>query len=140
MPDISGLEFMESLTGKPLVIFTTAYSAHAVKSYELEAVDYLLKPFSLPRFLKACSKARELHDLRNVAVQQPESTSAHIFLKSGAEKIRVQLNDILYIEAAGNYMTLVLLEPRILYRLTTTETQELIPSNLRSEKRGVRKK
>src|SRR3546814_2579874 len=55
MPDISGLEFMESLTGRPLVIFTTAYSTHAVKSYELEAVDYLMKPFSLPRFLKARS-------------------------------------------------------------------------------------
>src|SRR3546814_18626403 len=105
LPDIAGLGFRESLTGEPLVIFTTAYYAQAAKSYELEGVDYLLKPFSLPRFLKACSKARELHDLRNVAVQQPESTSAHIFLKSGAEKIRVQLNDILYIEAAGNYMT-----------------------------------
>src|SRR3546814_14475533 len=69
------------------------------------------------------SKARELHDLRNVAVQQPESSSAHIFLKSGAEKIRVQLNDILYIEAAGNYMTFVLLEQRILSRLTMQETR-----------------
>src|SRR3546814_4409992 len=71
------------------------------------------------------SKARELHDLRNVAVQQPESSSAHIFLKSGAEKIRVQLNDILYIEAAGNYMTFVLLEQRILSRRSEEHTSEL---------------
>jgi len=57
MPDISGIEFLNSLRNKPLVIFTTAYSEHAVTSFELDAVDYLLKPFSLARFLKGCNKA-----------------------------------------------------------------------------------
>src|SRR5687768_9068721 len=67
MPDISGLEFMTSLQKKPMIIFTTAYSEHAVTSFELDAVDYLLKPFSLPRFIKACNKAHELLQLRGSA-------------------------------------------------------------------------
>jgi len=68
MPDISGIEFFNSLSKKPLLIFTTAYSEHAVTSFEMDAIDYLLKPFSLARFLKACNKAFELYNLRNVCV------------------------------------------------------------------------
>src|SRR4051812_43124931 len=60
MPDISGLELMTVLPGSPLVIFTTAYSEHAVQSFELDAIDYLLKPFSSERFSKACNKAKAL--------------------------------------------------------------------------------
>lgn len=57
MPDISGIDFLKSLSNPPIIIFTTAYSEHAVQSFELDAIDYLLKPFSLSRFLKACNKA-----------------------------------------------------------------------------------
>src|SRR5690349_16528115 len=65
MPDISGIDFYLSLSQKPMLIFTTAYSEHAVAGFELNAIDYLLKPFSLPRFIKACNKAHELFNLRN---------------------------------------------------------------------------
>src|SRR6187549_686871 len=65
MPDISGIDFFKSLPRKPMVIFTTAYSEHAVTSFEMDAVDYLLKPFSLPRFIQACNKAYELYTFRN---------------------------------------------------------------------------
>ena len=100
MPDISGIDFVHSLSNPPMVVFTTAYSEHAVKSFELDAVDYLLKPFSLPRFLKACNKAQELYNLRN----RPENQdSGFIFIKDGYEQIKVQVEDILYIEASGNY-------------------------------------
>src|ERR1700749_808601 len=64
MPDITGIELFNSLGKKPMVVFTTAYSEHAVESFELDAVDYLLKPFSFVRFLKACNKANEMHTLR----------------------------------------------------------------------------
>src|SRR5688500_11200302 len=77
MPDISGIEFFNSLTKKPLVIFTTAYSEHAVTSFELDAVDYLLKPFSLARFIKGCNKAYELYNFRNSA-----DISDHLSLKT----------------------------------------------------------
>src|SRR4028119_1149562 len=65
MPDISGIDFFNSLPKKPLVIFTTAYTEHAVTSFEMDAVDYLLKPFSLARFIKGCNKAFELYNFRN---------------------------------------------------------------------------
>src|SRR4028119_125139 len=74
MPDISGIDFFNSLSKKPLVIFTTAYSEHAVISFELDAVDYLLKPFSLARFVKGCNKAFELYNFRNLT-----ETSDHLY-------------------------------------------------------------
>ncbi|PST84595.1 DNA-binding response regulator [Pedobacter yulinensis] len=101
MPDISGIDFLSTLANPPMVIFTTAYSEHAVKSFELDAVDYLLKPFALSRFLKACNKAQQLLDLRTHAGSQ--KTEQSVFIKDGYEQVRVQLDDILYIEAGGNY-------------------------------------
>jgi two-component system LytT family response regulator len=102
MPDISGIDFLSSLHNPPMVIFTTAYAEHAVKGFELNALDYLLKPFSLSRFLKACNKAEELYSLRKktgAAIPSPE----HFFIKDGYEQVKVIVEQILYIEAAGNY-------------------------------------
>src|SRR6186713_554809 len=99
MPDISGIEFLGSLTDPPMVIFTTAYSEHAVQSFELDAIDYLLKPFSPSRFLKACNKAHELHILKKAGTGTTDTAApAHIFIKSGYGLIRIELKDILYVE------------------------------------------
>lgn len=104
MPDISGIDFLNSLSNPPLVIFTTAYAEHAVKGFELNALDYLLKPFSLSRFLKACNKAEELYSLRK-KTNQPNQP-VHLFIKDGYEQIKVAIEDILFIEAAGNYTSI----------------------------------
>jgi DNA-binding LytR/AlgR family response regulator len=125
MPDISGLEFVNSLPQKPLVIFTTAYAEHAVTGFELDAVDYLLKPFSLGRFVKACNKARELLQLRTRSTAPPGPD--YLFLKIGYEQVKVRYEDILYLEAAGNYVTFVLTGKRLLTRLTILEVLELLP-------------
>ena len=123
MPDISGIEFFNSLSKKPLLIFTTAYTEHAVTSFELDAVDYLLKPFSLSRFLKGCNKAYELYNFRN----QLETTD-HIYIKTGYEQVKVMFDDILYLEATGNYVTFVLKDKNILSRSTFAEAINLLPS------------
>ena len=68
MPDLNGIDFLESISVKPMVIFTTAYSEYAVESYNFEAIDYLLKPILFPRFLKAVSKAQELFQLKNKTI------------------------------------------------------------------------
>jgi two-component system LytT family response regulator len=126
MPDISGIDFLKALSKPPMVIFTTAYSEHAVQSFELDAVDYLLKPFSLSRFLKACNKAKELFDLRN---QAPENKADFIFIKDGYEQVKVVLTDILYIEASGNYTQIHLTENRLLSsRITINELADILPS------------
>lgn len=127
MPDINGIDFLKSLSNPPMVIFTTAYSEHAVKSFELDAIDYLLKPFSLSRFLKACNKAQELYSLRNNAehtVQVP-----HIFIKDGYEQIKILISDILYIEASGNYTQVHLSNSNLLStRVPLNEMLLLLPA------------
>lgn len=124
MPDISGIEFFNSLNKKPMVIFTTAYSDHAVTSFELDAVDYLLKPFSLTRFLKGCNKAFELYTFRNAT----EGTD-HLYIKTGYEQVKVMYDEILYLEATGNYVSFVLKDKTVLSRSTFAEAVNLLPQN-----------
>lgn len=122
MPDISGIDFFASLTIKPYVIFTTAYSEHAVTGFELEAVDYLLKPFSFPRFLRACNKVSDL-----ICLRKQESKADHIFIKDSFDVVRIDFIAILYLEASGNYIRYVLKDREILTRMTIREAMELLP-------------
>ncbi len=124
MPDISGIDFFNSLSKKPLLIFTTAYTEHAVTSFEMDAVDYLLKPFSLARFMKACNKAFELHTFRNTAVTQD-----YLYVKTGYEQLKVYYEEILYLEAAGNYVTFSLKDKKILSRNTLMEAINALPAH-----------
>lgn len=124
MPDISGIEFFRSLNKKPLVVFTTAYSEHAVAGFELDAVDYLLKPFSLPRFLKACNKAQEWLELRG-----KETKPTYLFVKTGYDQVKVDFDAIDYLEATGNYVNFVLGDSQVLSRMTITECEALLPAD-----------
>jgi DNA-binding LytR/AlgR family response regulator len=126
MPDISGIDFLHTLSNPPMVIFTTAYTEHAVKSFELDAIDYLLKPFSLSRFLKACNKANELFVLRNKPEQAGEAP--FIFVKDGYEQIRVQLDEILFIESAGNYTQIRLAnDASVSTRVSISDMEAMLP-------------
>lgn len=122
MPDISGIEFIHILQKVPMVVFTTAYSEYAVKGFELDAIDYLLKPFSLARFTKACNKALEISQLTK------EIAPDFIFLKTGYEEEKVFFDDILYIEAEGNYMSFILKNKKLLSRQNISETLNFLPS------------
>jgi two-component system LytT family response regulator len=122
MTDISGIELYNSINKKPLLIFTTAYSEYAATGFEMDAVDYLLKPFSLARFLKGCNKAYELFSHRNTA-----EASDHIYIKTGYEQVKVLFESILYLEATGNYVTFVLQDKKILSRSTFVEAINLLP-------------
>ncbi|WP_132053325.1 LytR/AlgR family response regulator transcription factor [Pseudocnuella soli] len=123
MPDISGIDFYNSLNKKPLLVFTTAYSDHAVTSFEMDAIDYLLKPFSLARFLKACNKAFELYNFRNSG-----EISDHLYLKTGQEQVKVMYDEIQYLEATGNYVTFVLNDRKVLSRSTFAEAINWLPA------------
>lgn len=111
MPEITGITFLKTLQKKPLVIFTTAYSEYALESYELDVVDYLLKPVTLERFLKAVDKVNQRMSLAPVAVvvEKPvaePASSEFIFVKDGTRLVKVRWEDILYIEGLKDYVTI----------------------------------
>ena len=113
MPDISGIQFLKSLRKKPPVIFTTAYEKYALEGYELDVIDYLLKPFSFERFLKAVNKAQEYLSLVEKTAQpgSVESTigySSYIFVKTEYKLVKIDLKDILYIEGLKDYVKIFL--------------------------------
>lgn len=123
MPDLSGLELLKALQPRPFTIFTTAYSEHAVKGFELDALDYLLKPFSAERFLKACQKAKELFELKQSAAGK------YLFIKTGYEQVRLNLDELIYVQSAGNYVSFFTAGQKILSRLTMAETEALLPAS-----------
>jgi two-component system LytT family response regulator len=105
MPDFSGMEFVKSLTEKPYIVFTTAYSEYAVEGFQVEAVDYLLKPISFSSLLKAANKVKELVDLKSAIVSETvKSTANHLFVKSEYKLVRIELDDIKYIESQHEYI------------------------------------
>jgi len=104
MPDLTGVEFVRSLQNAPKIIFTTAYEKYALEGYKLNAIDYLLKPFSYEEFLVAAQKAKKQHDLENNAYSSVEASNQFLFLKSEYKIKRINFNDILYIEGLKDYI------------------------------------
>ncbi|MDO3625047.1 LytTR family DNA-binding domain-containing protein [Mucilaginibacter sp. BT774] len=127
MPDISGMQLIQTLAEKPLVIFTTAYSNYAVESYSLNAIDYLLKPITFERFLAAINKASNLLSLQNKPLPK-EDEAESIFIKSGPYTYQVRVGDILYLEKDGNYITVHLKDKQILIRENMGDIFDLIPA------------
>jgi len=102
MPDISGIRFFQGLVKKPAVIFTTAHPQYAVQGFDLEAIDYLVKPIKFERFLKAVRKAENA--LSTTGIRSAKDKEESIFVKSGYESVRIRLKDIEYIEALDDYI------------------------------------
>lgn len=123
MPDIDGMKFLKHLKNKTQIIFTTAHSEYALHSYEVEAVDYLLKPFDFSRFLTAVTKAKERI---NINMLQQD----FFFVSTGNQKKRLLYKDILYIQGEGNYVIYHTLTGKTMVRASISETVELLPRNI----------
>lgn len=123
MPEMKGTELMNALHPKPLVVFTTAYSEYAIESYDLEAVDYLLKPIRFERFLKAVQKARKLQPTI------PSMTEDTLILKSGYDLHKVALEDILYIEGMKEYVAFHTPGRRIISLYSLKSLEKSLPSD-----------
>lgn len=125
MPKLKGFEFLRVLQNPPSVIVTTAYQEHALEGYELNVVDYLLKPFSFERFMKAINK------LETAKAETPTSNSSKsedgLFLRSNKKFIQVKRDDILFIEALGNYVKVVTKSNDVLVREKISDILSLLP-------------
>ena len=109
MPGLTGLQFIGTLEDKPLVVFVTAYKQFALESYDLAVVDYLVKPVSLERFVKACNRARELHELKLMKHQSPASNpSDYFFLNADYSQVKIMFNDIIWMEGLRDYVKIYL--------------------------------
>jgi two-component system, LytTR family, response regulator len=126
MPDISGMQLIQTLAEKPMVIFTTAYSNYAVESYNLNAIDYLLKPITFERFLAATNKAYNLFQIKHKQNDRDDGAGT-VFIKSGSHTYQVKVNDILYLEKDGNYITVYLKDKQILIRENMGDIFDLVP-------------
>ncbi len=130
MPDMNGIQLYESLNYRPLVIFTTAYSNYAVTGFDLDAVDYLIKPFAFQRFLKAVNKAHEQFQARRPASATAEAARDFMFVKDGTKIVKVNYGDILYMEGMKDYVKILLKGKKMVLTLMSMQhMMEKLPKN-----------
>jgi len=136
MPEISGLDFLKSLKNPPMVIFTTAYSEFAVESYELNVVDYLVKPISLERFLKSVSKVMATMQARNpetgtvTSLQPAQENSANImFVKSEGKLIKIDLARLWLVEGLKDYVLLWTDDAKLIVHTTMKSLEDMLGGN-----------
>lgn len=116
MPKVSGLQMLKRINIESMVILTTAFPQYALDGYELDIIDYLLKPFDLHRFLKAVQKAKDFYEMKTQSGNAPPPS--YIFIKSEKRIEKVELSDILYAEVLGNYVTIYTDRKKIIAYLT----------------------
>ncbi|MCX6269596.1 MAG: LytTR family DNA-binding domain-containing protein [Bacteroidetes bacterium] len=134
MPDISGIQLLRSLSHKPLVIFTTAFSTYATDGFDLDVIDYLLKPYPFERFLKAVNKVHEYMDLRDRAASQTGAREIvaspnFLFVKADYKLYKIDLKDILYIEGLKDYVKIYTGENPIVTQTSLKLLEEKLPSH-----------
>jgi DNA-binding LytR/AlgR family response regulator len=130
MPQLTGIDFLKTLAKPPMVVFTTAYSNYALEGFELNALDYLLKPVSLERFMKAVNKAEEQMELhRNTGNESAhqEDGPDYFFVKSDKKLVRVKYSDIIYIEGLKDYVIIRMENGRVISLQTMKSLEDKLP-------------
>jgi DNA-binding LytR/AlgR family response regulator len=127
MPKITGIEFVKALAEPPLIIFTTAYSEYALEGFELDVVDYLLKPISFARFLKSAEKAQNYIHARN---KELSITQDFFFIKCNGKIEKIMMADVIYIEAMSNYVIIHTKQKKYISYLTFSGIEEQLPADL----------
>ncbi|HAS40984.1 MAG TPA: DNA-binding response regulator [Microscillaceae bacterium] len=140
MPKLKGLQFLRTLAHPPLIIVTTAYQEYAIESFELEVCDYLLKPYSFERFIKAVNRAVEFKKMKNKPVPPPSETTPvveqtntaqeSVFLKSDKKVYQVYYQDILYLESLGSYVKFHLKDQVIITLERLSNYEKSLPPSL----------
>ncbi len=132
MPKMTGIEFLRTSVDLPLTIMTTAYTEYAIEGYELDVVDYLVKPFSYERFFKACIKAKEYYELKNIQVSSSTNKQQvdYFFVKCNGCIEKLFYKEVVYIEARLNYIMLHTEDKNFLVYATMKNIAEQLPENI----------
>jgi DNA-binding LytR/AlgR family response regulator len=131
MPGVTGLNFVRSLKNKPLFMFTTAYSEYAIDGFELDAIDYLLKPIAYDRFEKAIEKAKEYYTIKNNSgLTESDLENDFIFVKANQQLIKLAYGEILYVEAFADYVKIFLNDRTIVTLQTMKKMEAKLPSDI----------
>ena len=131
MPGINGLNFIRSLEQKPLFMFTTAYSEYAIDGFELDAIDYLLKPIAYDRFEKAVEKAKEYYSIKNnLDVTESDLENEYIFVKANQQRVKLSYGEILYVEAFADYVKIFLNDRKIVTLQTMKKMESKLPKDI----------
>ena len=134
MPQLTGVDFLKTLNHPPLVIFTTAYPNYAIEGFELNALDYLLKPISLERFMKAVNKAEEQLELQSKGSSshgsEEEEEPNFIFVKADKKLVKINYADIIYIEGLKDYVIIRMDNSRVITLQTMKSLEEKLPQNI----------
>lgn len=125
MPGITGIDLLKTLGNRPKVIFTTAFAEYAIDGFELDAIDYLLKPFDFPRFLKAVNKAFTSLPIEKTSILTIHpSQDDFLFVKDGRDLVKVQLNDILYIKGQKDYVMFITKNRKIMSLMNMRDLEQ----------------
>ena len=130
MPDLSGLDFLESLDNAPMTIFTTAYSEYAIDAFRLQVVDYLLKPIGFQRFFQAAQRAKEIHQTQLMVKENKESFKTEMYIRQADSFHRIEWVDILYVEGMQNYLKLHFKDKTLIIHQTMTSIEGILPKDL----------
>ena len=129
MPKMNGFQFLRSAVNLPMVIMTTAYGQYALDGFEMAVVDYLVKPFSLERFLKAAQKAMDLKLLKHKQAPAPKNDPEDFYVKCDGKLERVVYDELIYVESMSNYVTLYTTNKKLIVYLTMKGIQEKLPAD-----------
>jgi len=128
MPKVSGLDFLKNLPSAPLTVITPAYPEYALQGFELDVLDYLVKPIGFDRFLKAVNKAKDFHELRNQAVQKNDGLE-YFFVKCDQKLEKIDIADVLFVEALSNYVIINTEQRRYVTYLTLKGIEAKLPKD-----------
>ncbi len=129
MPGLTGLQFIQSMTVKPMIILITAYEKYALEGFNLDVTDYLVKPVSLDRFIKACNKARQLFELKTQRQTAPATNPGYFFVNVDYSLVKVTNDDIVYIEGLKDYIKIHLKSSQrpVITRMPMKTIEEQLP-------------
>lgn len=127
MPGMSGIELLKNLEKHPLIIFISANKDYAIEAFELNVADYILKPVNLSRFMAAVSRAKELFDNKG-HIEVNENDKEYVFVRSNSQLVKIKINDILYIQALGDYVNIFTSTSRNTVHITLKGMEEKLPS------------